>query len=314
MISSCSTAAAKLILFGEHAVVYGQPAIAIPLPNVRASAVVSIDISATSPVIEAKDLNITTSLNKKDKHTSTLHIFKAIDLFEKKIKTLPSSGWCLTVWSKIPFSRGLGSSAAISIAILRALAASQKIQFSANELIDLSYELEKFHHRTPSGIDNTVVALESPIIFQKDQNPENIIPKKFFFIVGDTGIGKKTSDVVNFVASNYKKRSSQYDGIFQEIGLISTKGKGILVNGSAKKLGELMNENQLLLNKLGVSSAELDNLIKTAKNAGALGAKLCGAGKGGCMVALAKNADSAEVIANDLRKAGAVKSFITRLK
>jgi len=313
MISTCATAAAKLILFGEHAVVYGQPAIAIPLLDVRASAAISVDKTAATPVIEAKDLGVMLPITEA-RQPALQHIVNAIELFEKKTISLPATGWRLTVWSKIPFSRGLGSSAAISLAILRALAVSQNIQFPTAQFIEMSFELEKFHHGTPSGLDNTVIALERPIIFRKGQSPEHIEPKSFFFVVGDTGIGKKTSDVVNYVATQYYSNSTIVGNIFAEIGAIAIAGRLCLEQGSLRKLGALMTKNQELLNELGVSSPALDGLIESAKKAGALGAKLCGAGKGGCMVALADDAKSAETISRALLQAGALKTFITRLK
>ncbi|MFZ5518412.1 MAG: mevalonate kinase [Candidatus Zhuqueibacterota bacterium] len=313
MISTCATAAAKLILFGEHAVVYDQPAIAIPLLDVRASAAISIDLSSATPVIEAKDLRMTLPITEA-RQPSLQHIVNAIELFEARAMPLPATGWRLTVWSKIPFSRGLGSSAAISIAILRALSASQKIHFSSEQFIELSFELEKFHHGTPSGLDNTVIAVERPIIFRKGQPPQNIEPKSFTFVVGDTGVGKKTSDVVSFVAANYHSNPGHAGKIFSEIGAIALAGRECLEQGKLKKLGELMTKNQDLLSELEVSSPELDTLIGAAKNAGALGAKLCGAGKGGCMVALTEDTKSAETVSRALLQAGALKTFITRLK
>lgn len=314
MISSLSSASAKIILFGEHAVVYGQPAIAIPLMDIRASATISVQNGLGFPVIEAKDIDTTVRYEKGNKDCAARHFFNAIELFENMVTPVPSSGWRLTVTSKIPFSRGLGSSAAISIAILRALAASQKMELSSQMLVDLSFELEKLHHGTPSGIDNTVISLEKPISFRKEHPPEIIKPSEFFFVVGDTGIGKNTADVVGFVASNYKKNSARFNGIFEEIGRISLEGKALLEKGDLKNLGQLMNKNQLLLKELNVSSLELDQLISAAKNAGSIGAKLCGAGKGGCMVALAGSKQQAEIIAKRLMDSGAVTTFVTRLK
>lgn len=303
-----------MILFGEHAVVYGYPAIAIPLLDVRASAAVLVDAAIKTPIIEAKDLDIVVSRDKAKNSDSTVHLSNAINLFEQRIKPLPASGWRLNIWSKIPFSRGLGSSAAISIAILRALAASVNADLTPNQLIDLSYELEKHHHGTPSGIDNAVVSMETPLLFKKGSEAENIQPKPFLFVVGDTGVGKKTSDVVKFVASNYEHQPAKYRQIFENIGQLTRQGKTALETGDIDNLGELIDENQSLLNELGVSSPELDKLINSAKNAGAHAAKLCGAGKGGCMVALASDEAQAAQIASELLRAGAVRTFVTRLK
>ena len=314
MISTHASASAKIILFGEHAVVYGQPAVAIPIQDVRTSAAVSIDAAVADPVIEAKDLKIETTIGAAAHPESISHIIKTIELIDAKIVKLPKSGWRLTIWSKIPIGRGLGSSAATSISIIRALTKAMMKVIAPRDLIKYSFELEKIHHGTPSGIDNTVISLEKPILFRKDREPAPINPGSMFFIVGDTGVSKKTSDVVAQVAEARTKNPEQFDRIFSQIGQIARDGALALKDGDAKKLGKLMDENQNLLQRIGVSSPELESLVDAAKMRGALGAKLCGAGKGGCMVAVAKDGLTAENIAADLLKAGAVRSFTTKLK
>ncbi len=314
MISTHASASAKIILFGEHAVVYGHPAVAIPLQDVRASAAVSIDFSISSPIIEANDLKIRTRLEDQSHPDSIVPIIKTIELFNERVAKLPKSGWRLTLWSKIPIGRGLGSSAATSIAVLRALLKAMNKILLPKELIELSFELEKIHHGKPSGIDNTVISLEKPILFRKDREPAAIKPGNIFFVVGDTGIGKKTADVVSQVAEARNKHTEQYDRIFDQIGQIALEGSRAVKDGDAKKMGHLMNENQALLEKINVSSPELDNLINAARSHGAIGAKLCGAGKGGCMVTVTRDFNTAKIVADQLLKAGAAKSFITKLK
>ncbi|UCE04964.1 MAG: mevalonate kinase [bacterium] len=313
MISSYATASAKVILFGEHAVVYGQPAVAIPLLDVKASAEVALDPSISTPLVEAKDLRIKTTLNKQSYPDAIRHIIKAIELVNEKVVKLPASGWRLTIWSKIPMATGLGSSAAISIAVLRALIKSMNKIVLSRDLIKYSFELEKIHHGTPSGIDNTVISVEKPILFRKDKEPVAINAKRMFFIIGDTGIGKSTADVVSQVAEARDKNIEYYDSIFDKIGFISRVGARALQDGDVSKLGRLMDENQSLLEKINVSSPELERLIKEAKLKGALGAKLCGAGQGGCMVAITKDGTTANIIAKSLVKAGAKRSFTTKL-
>jgi mevalonate kinase len=314
MISTHGTASAKIILFGEHAVVYGQPAVAIPIQDVRTSAAVSIDASVSAPIIEAKDLKIETTLGAASYPEAIVPIIKVIELINEKIVKLPKTGWRLTIWSKIPIGRGLGSSAATSIAIIRALTKAMMKFISPKELVKYSFELEKIHHGTPSGIDNTVISLEKPILFRKDHEPAAIQFSSMFFIVGDTGVSKKTADVVTQVAEARAKNPEQYDQIFNQMGTIARQGSLALKDGDVKKIGKLMNENHTLLQRINVSSPELENLIDAAKVKGALGAKLCGAGKGGCMVAVAKDGTTAGIIASELMKAGAVRSFTTKLK
>ncbi len=314
MISTHGSASAKIILFGEHAVVYGQPAVAIPIQDVRASAAVSIDASVSVPIIEAKDLKIEASFGAGSYPEAITPIINVIELINEKIIKLPKSGWRLDIWSKIPIGRGLGSSAAISIAIIRALTKAMMKFISPKDLIKYSFELEKLHHGTPSGIDNTVISLEKPILFRKDHEPAAIQSGSMFFVVGDTGISKKTIDVVAQVAEAREKNLEQYDRIFNQMGQIARQGSLALKDGDVKKIGKLMNENHILLQRIQVSSPELENLIDAARAKGALGAKLCGAGKGGCMVAVTKDGTTAGIIASELMKAGAARSFTTKLK
>lgn len=315
MISTQASAAAKVILFGEHAVVYGHPAVAIPVQDVRANAAISIDFSIAMPIIDANDLKISISLDELTVPDSITHLIKAIELFNTKVTKLPKTGWRLTLWSKIPIGRGLGSSAATSIAVLRALLKAMNKLLLPKEVIDLSFELEKIHHGTPSGIDNTVIALEKPVLFRKDREPASIKPSlPIYFVVGDTGISKNTAEVVSQVATAREKNLEQYDRIFKQIGQLALEGSRAVKDGDAKKLGHLMNENQAMLERINVSSPEIDRLIKAAVSSGAIGAKLCGAGKGGCIVAVTHDFESSQIIAKQLLKAGAEKSFITKLK
>ena len=310
-----ASAPAKIILFGEHAVVYNRPAIAIPVNDVRAFATIQTDTNLDAPVIQAKDFDIEYSFKKKSVPKKIAHIIKAVQLVEKKTNSkYPDTGWRLTLSSNIPISRGMGSSAAISVVLIKALYQFLEKDLDQSLLIDLSYELEKIHHGTPSGIDNAVVSLENPVLFQKERGFNMFRCKTFHFIIGDTGIGKKTATIVNEVAQRYKKNRASYKAIFDAIGSVSNQGLDALRLGQKNKLGRLINLNQSLLDELGVSSPELDHLIHQSLENGALGAKLCGAGKGGCMVALAESLEKADKISEKLIEAGAKQTFVTTLK
>lgn len=310
-----ASAPAKIILFGEHAVVYGQPAIAIPVFDVRAHAEIQADPTLKTSQIQARDLNIEFSLAEKNPPEKIKHIIHAIQLVTDKL-SLPnlSNAWRLDIWSQIPVARGMGSSAAISIVLIKILHQFYHSKLAQSTLLDLSFELEKYHHGRPSGIDNTVIALEKPILFQRGKEIQIINPQEFHFVIGDTGVGKKTSQVVAEVAERHQINEARYDKIFESIGVVAIHGLNTLAAGDANRLGQLMNQNQRLLTEIGVSSPELDKLIKIALESGALGAKLCGAGQGGCMVALAATRQQARAIAHALTEGGAVNSFITVLK
>jgi mevalonate kinase len=309
------SAPAKIILFGEHSVVYGHPAIAIPVSDIRAYTELQIDNKIQHPTIYLKDYGKQFYYHDKVSPEEINHIIHAFDCVQSKTGIMiPQNGWQLKIWSEIPIARGMGSSAAVSVALLKVMLQFLKINLAQSEFIDLSYELEKFHHGRPSGIDNTVISLEKPIFFQKEKEIQYIEPAKFYFVIGDTGIGKKTSQVVNEVANRYTENSDMYGKIFKSIGDIAVHGLDVLQSGDTQRLGELMNENQSLLSEIGVSSPELDNLINVARKNGAIGAKLCGAGKGGCMVALVNSKQEGEFVSNKLIEGGAKRSFLTVLK
>jgi len=305
---------AKIILFGEHAVVYGQPAIAIPVSDIRASAAVQFDDTSRAPIIRVENFEQEFTLTDAAPPEAVKHIHLAIHQIAEKAQLIfPPNGWRLNLSSRIPVGRGMGSSAAISVVLVKIIFQLAAADLDQDTLLQLSFELEKFHHSKPSGIDNTVIALEQPILFQKNKAIQIVDPQPFYFVIGDTGIGKKTSAVVSAVADRYTKNQGEYENIFRAIGEISRQALNALEKGARDTLGNLMNENQYLLEQIGVSHPALDRLINTAKESGAAGAKLCGAGQGGCMIALAADAQQAASISNGLLRAGAANSYITSL-
>jgi len=220
----------------------------------------------------------------------------------------------LTVSSTIPIARGLGSGAAVATAIVRALVQHLGQVLAAQDISDLVYQVEVIHHGTPSGIDNTVVAFEQPVYFVKGQPIEMIrVARPFSLVIGDTGVSSPTKMVVADVRRRWQKDQSGFDTWFDDMGAIATRAKEAITTGQTTKLGPLMDENHELLQTIGVSSPELNRLVSAARKAGALGAKLCGAGRGGNMIALAAP-QRARNIAAALRNAGAVSVIVSKVR
>jgi len=207
----------------------------------------------------------------------------------------------------------LGSGAAVSVAIIRAVAG-----FLGNPLPDekvsvLAYEVEKIHHGTPSGIDNTVVTYALPVYFIKGEFIETFsVICPFTIVIGDTGIHAPTKESVGDVRAAWQTDHQTYERLFATAGSIAKTARQAIEGGHPNWLGPLMDENHQLLQEMEVSSPELDHLVRTAKDAGALGAKLSGGGRGGNMIALAEE-DQAEAVAEALRVAGAVRVIVTRI-
>jgi mevalonate kinase len=220
----------------------------------------------------------------------------------------------LTIYSDIPISAGLGASAAIAVATMRALSAFLGHPLEEETLNRLAFETERLMHGNPSGIDNTVIVYEQPILFRKGEPIEFVYPSKnLHFLIADSGIKKATADTVAYLAQQRERNPQLIEAALAEIGNFALFGKKAFEQGDLSALGEAMNANQALLAQLDLSCEALDQLIIAARQAGALGAKLTGGGKGGNMLALV-TPETQEAVRNALLSAGAVSIYQTDLK
>lgn len=281
-----ASASAKTILFGEHAVVYGEPAIAIPLSNTRTTASLrenGTGFRVISPKIHLNRL-FSGLIEGSGLQQLLLRLMEEFDLSE-----LPKD--TLTIRSDIPIASGLGSGAALSVAVIRAFAKRFHRELPTETVNQIAYEIERIYHGTPSGIDNTVIAYEKPISFTKGVGftPLQADLTPLSILVADSGIRSRTVDVVSDVRAHFDHNESY----IHEIGALVRSAETALQNGDPIEIGKLMNENQRLLQAIDVSCPELDSLIGTAISNGALGAKLTGAGRGGNFIVLAQDPDHA---------------------
>ena len=305
-----SSAPGKVILFGEHAVVYGRPAIAVPVTQVRATATVKPASPGSGLTIVASDLGKSTSLATAPRD-EPLAATARLTLAHISV---PEPDATLTVSSTIPIASGLGSGAAVSTALVRALAGFLGCTLEPAEVSALVFEVEKIHHGTPSGIDNTVVAYEQPVYFVQRQPVERLtVGAPFTLLIGDTGVRSPTKKVVEHVRRGQQREPAHYDALFDQIGDLADEARRAIESGDVDALGPLMDENHALLIELGVSSSKLDELVEAAHFAGALGAKLAGAGRGGNMIALVED-DFADQVADELREAGATRVIRTSVQ
>jgi mevalonate kinase len=301
-----------VILFGEHAVVYGQPAIAVPVMQVRAKATLMPNITASPG--EVRILAPDVGLDSLWEHLPPENPIGAALAGVKSALGIEHIPACtLKVTATIPVASGLGSGAAVSVAVIRALAG-----FLGNPLPDervsaLAYEVEKIHHGTPSGIDNTVVTYALPVYFVKGEPVETFgAARPFTIVIGDTGLPAPTKESVGDVRAAWQAAPQTYERLFAAAGSIAKSARQAIESGHPEWLGPLMDENHELLGEMGVSSPELDRLVCAARDAGALGAKLSGGGRGGNMIALVET-DQAESVAQALQAAGAVRTITTKI-
>ncbi len=304
-----ASAPGKIILFGEHAVVYGRPALAVPVTQVHADAVV-VEATRRGIWIDAPDVNLHAELNTLPSDhpiASVIHNF----LFLWRVSPFPDLE--IRISSTIPVASGLGSGAAVTVALTRALASYFKHPITEEEVNAFAYEIEKLHHGTPSGIDNTVITYASPVYFIKGNPIETFrVGRPFTIVIGDTGIRAPTRESVGDVRKLWQANQPRWEMIFDQVGKIAQTARQLIENGDTDQLGPLMDENHAQLQELTVSSPELDTLVAAARQSGALGAKMSGGGRGGNMIALV-TPDTAESVSTSLQKAGARNTLITQI-
>jgi mevalonate kinase len=331
-----ASAPGKIILCGEHAVVYGRPAIALPLADVRAYVAVRQAVAGSGIAIDAPDLQRRWTLADAPEHPLSELVASVFD----GLAVAATPDLQIQITSAIPIASGMGSGAAIATALVRALAAQLGRKLPAAEVSALVYASERRFHGTPSGIDNSVIAYEQPIWFKRrttnDErrttrvgevsssfvlHPSPIPPinadiepldiaAPFTLLIGDTGLRSPTHLPVGEVRRRWQAEPARYEALFDAVATLVVQARAALLRGDLAALGALLNENHALLTQIGVSSNELDRLVAAARAGGALGAKLSGAGWGGVMIALV-GSTARRHVAQALRDAGAIRVLET---
>ena len=312
MKSATGRAPAKMILIGEHAAVYGHPSIAAPVHGI--SSEVTVEFRREDGVVIEDgclaSLFPDVKARKAAVDAATAVVAQALSVFGED-----SQGVAVRIRSSIPVARGMGSSAAFCVAAIRAICKLLDRRLGVAEVAELAYEAEKLFHSTPSGIDNNVVAHGRPIYFVKRKGAQAIKvgPTGFRFLIADTGIGSRTSAMVEEVRLRREEDRARYDSLFWEIGSMASVAREVIRVGSRMELGMCLNRNHELLCELGVTCGEIEHLVEAARDAGAAGAKLSGAGKGGCVIAVVGDDTDELKLAAALKQAGATDVFETEL-
>lgn len=308
-----ASAPGKLILFGEHAVVHGQPAIAVPLHAISATIEVEAAPAGTGITIALPDVQAMLSAGNNEAQADNALTYTAQLVLQKLAVNPPDLR--LMLHSTIPMGAGFGSGAAVSTALARALSSALGQPLDNPTLNELVYEVEKIHHGTPSGIDNTVIVYEQPVFFIRGQAITTFrITKPFHLLVGRVDYATPTHVTVGDVRKLHEQQPQSVGQIFATIGEIARQARRAIETGEIATLGPLMNENQALLRELTVSDTLLDNLCEVAMQAGAWGAKLSGGGRGGNFIVLVPEMTALwQPIQHALLQAGAVEVFFTTI-
>lgn len=307
---STASAPGKIILLGEHSVVYGRPAIAVPVWNVQATADVQPQRPGRGCTLSAPQLDRSGPLAAAPVD-DPLALVTRLALAALGAPADPDL--CISVHSAIPIAGGLGSGAAISAALVAAIFAHYGAPADPAQVSALVFESERIHHGTPSGIDNTVIAYGRPVWFVKGQPPQLFTPAApFTLAIADSGITAPTKETVGDVRRGWQNAPARYERWFDKIAELVVAARTAVEQGEMQALGPLLNANQALLARLGVSSPPLEHLIAAARRAGAAGAKLSGGGRGGNIIALV-TAQSAPAVEAALLQAGARRVIVTHV-
>lgn len=263
---SVESACAKLILFGEHAAVYGEPAIAVPVRGLR--------LAVRAERASRDSVSVCAGLSSSDQARALKAVLAARRL-------LGSGPVRLSVSSEIPFKAGFGSSAAFSVAASRAIA---RLAGSPSKAPAAAAGMEKVFHGRPSGIDAAAVSMEKPV-WLANQRHAPFRMRKLRVIVANAGSRPPTSRAVAEVRDRVTAEPDKYLRMIREIGRLTVQAKAALRQGNMDKIALLMDRNQTLLHDLGVSSDRIERIVSVARSQGA-SAKLSGAGMGGCVIIL----------------------------
>ncbi len=293
----------KVILFGEHFVVYGIPGI-----------VSAIDLTTDAIVRRTRDGLVIedrrrgsaeyTQKKRRQQKESIQRMLNAMDV--------DSNETCLEIVleGNLPSFSGIGASAASSVAIARAISDELELGLTDDRVNEVAYEGEKAYAGTPSGIDNAAATYGGLIWFKRglkgslDTIQELRVRQPIEVVIGNTGVVADTKEMVAGVAARREKDPRGYERLFSQAWQVALKARDALAAFDLRSVGQLMNQNQRLLQEIEVSSQELDYLIDLVQDHGALGAKLTGGGGGGCMIALTPGKKRQAVVAEALESKG----------
>lgn len=298
---------AKAILFGEHAVVYGSPALAVPLHGLGAQA----EIRATP----GRESRIESQLFAGPVRAAPEAMAPVVAGLQAALETTgdPDAEVLLRISSAIPHSRGLGSSAAVATAVARAVAAHRARVLDHATLHTIVQTAETVAHGRPSGIDAWAVATHLPIRFQAGQANAIDVGDRLIFVVADSGHHGSTAEAVAGVRELRDSQPGHTNGAIARLAEITEDAIADVRSGDRVTLGQRMTQAHAVLASIGVSTPTLDGLVEAALSAGAHGAKLTGGGRGGCVLALADSDEAAEALALALRTAGAPRTWTTEV-
>ncbi|MDF7663247.1 mevalonate kinase [Bifidobacterium sp. ESL0763] len=339
---------AKIILMGEHSVVYGYPAVAVPIQALKMRAWVTpmqadaasdtasnasgSTVSETSSRIVNKtshDASVPSNVSSDPTDLCHIGTLKALNYdgsmadagtrfggLERAVKVAtefvghPDQAFDVVTDGSFPAGRGMGSSAASSGAVIRAILDAYDAHPGEREILRLTNEAEIVTHGNPSGLDAATTCSDEAVVFESGEMSTMPVNMPAYLVIADSGIAGSTREAVGGVRQQDERDHMRVKGIMDELGELARDSETDLERGTVRLLGERMNEAHRLLHNLKVSHPLVDRLVNAARKAGAVGAKMTGGGLGGCLIALAPTAETADRVRAALLHGGAREAWV----
>lgn len=299
---------AKIILIGEHSVVYGKPAIALPLSEVKTTVTIEQTYNLPSSIKSRYFDGPLASMPKAMKGLKHLILL----ILRKNNKQ--DLSFVMTIKSDLPAERGMGSSAATAIAVTRALYNFLELELTHADLLALANVSEIDMHGNPSGLDAATSASNQPVWMIKKKELKKIpIHLDGCLLICDSGIKGRTGEAIAGVRRLLQKRPFETTALLNKLEKLTYAAKKQLNNNDIAGLGDTFNHAQEQLRKLGVSNEKLDRLINLSNQLGSLGSKLTGGGRGGCFICLMPSKEAARKAEVILKRKGAAQTWIQPL-
>nr|ADQ43373.1 mevalonate kinase [Streptomyces virginiae] len=303
---------AKTILLGEHAVVYGAPALALPVPQLTVTA--SAGWSAKAPGDTGDvSLTMTGSASRPVATQASDWLRRLTAEFRTTMNVAEDVHLDVILDCAIPPGRGLGSSAACARAVVFALADLFDREVTPQTAFDLVQTAENVAHGRASGVDATAVGAPGPLLFQQGRSEELPIGCEGLFIVADSGEVGRTKDAVGLLREGFQRHEGAQERFVRRATELTDEARHALADGKPEELGSRMTEYHELLRAAGLSTERIDALVDGAVSAGSLGAKITGGGMGGCVLALTQS-EQASAVTRQLHEAGAVQTWVVPLR
>jgi mevalonate kinase len=313
MTQSKASAPAKIILFGEHFVVYGNPAILASIDK-RVFVIACIRLDKEDRISIGSDIGMAGQYDGNGEFMVSkggVESKATLDPLYSAIKRIllarnSRAGIEIGISSRVPPGVGLGSSAASCVATVAAVDSLFQKKLNKHKICELAIESEKLIHKTTSGADCYVSTFGGLIKYQcKSKGFKKLeIKRSFPLVVANTGIKHSTGDLVAGVRKFKERNHVLFNNLAKQASDICFQAGIALTSGNRDRVGQLMNENHTILQRVGVSHHKAEDLIEICRNSGAVGAKITGAGGGGSVIALAGTREDRTVVASRIQAAG----------